>query len=397
MKLKKDYIFGIIWILVMAGICASTLTLLFTGGSLFSSHWVSDAEYSVIERYSRLEAIRSTLNEEYYTEVDDAALMNGAAKGMMAALDDPYTFYYTPEEMEKRSRSDNGEYEGLGILIQGNDAGEIEVIRVYQNSPAERAGLRIGDCLLKINGTAVSGSDPKALNAAVQLISGEAGSVASLEIRRGDEQMTVDVECGDVSVPNVNYSMLRDGIGAIEIIQFSGNVSAEFDQAIEDLKTQGAKGIIIDLRDNPGGLLDDAVHICDRILPAGTVVYMLDRNEKRDVYYSSGEYWDVPLVVIINDMSASASEIVAAAVQDFQRGTIIGETSYGKGIVQNLSVFKADGAAMQYTVARYFTPKDKCIHGEGVHPDVEITDKPETKIDECYECAIEILNEKIGA
>lgn len=395
MKLKKDYLFGVIWILIMVGVCASTLTLMFTGGSLFSSHWVSDAEYSIIERYSRLETIRTTLNEEYYTDVDDEALMNGAAKGMMAALEDSYTFYYTPEEMEARTKSDNGEYEGLGILIQGNDAGEVEVVRVYPDSPAERAGVQVGDCLLKINGSAVSGSDQNGLNAAVELIGGESGAIL-LEIRRGEESLQIDVERGDVYVPNVDYAMLDDEIGAIEIIQFSGSDSDEFDQALDALKASGAKGIIIDLRDNPGGLLDDAVHICDRILPAGTVVYTLDRNGKRDVYYSTEDYWDVPLAVLINDMSASASEIVAAAVQDYGRGTIIGETSYGKGIVQTLSVFKSDGAGMQYTTARYYTPSDRCIHGEGVHPDIEITDDPETEIDECVARAMEVLKEKIG-
>ena len=395
MKLKKDYLFGIIWILVMVGVCASTLTLMFTGGSLFSSHWVSDAEYSVIERYSRLETIRTTLEAEYYAEVDDETLMNGAAKGMMAALNDPYTFYYTPEEMETRTKRENNEYEGLGLLIQGNDAGEVEVARVYADSPAERAGVQVGDCLLKINGTAVSGSDQNSLNAAVQLIGDETDTI-HLEIRRGDEILQIDAECGDVQAPNVNYAMLDDQIGAIEIIQFSGSDSDEFDQALDDLKQSGAKGIIIDLRNNPGGLLDDAVHICDRILPAGIVVYTLDRNGKREVHYSDDEYWDVPLAVLINNNSASASEIVAAAVQDYGRGTIIGETSYGKGIVQTLSVFKSDGAGMQYTTARYYTPNDRCIHGEGVHPDIEITDDPETEIDECFACAVEVLKEKIG-
>ncbi len=395
MKLKKDYLFGIIWILVMVGICASTLTLLLSGGSLFSSHWVSDAQYSIIERYARMEEIRKALNEEYYVDVDDEALMNGAAKGMMAALKDPYTFYYTPQEMELRTRSDNGEYEGLGILIQGNDAGEIEIIRVYPDSPAARAGVQTGDCILKVNGTPVFGTDQHKLDDAVRLTEGEAGTTASLEIRRNDQLIRLDVERGDVCVPNVNYRLSDDGIGTIEIVQFSGNVSDEFDRAIDDLKHGGARGIIIDLRGNPGGRLEDAVHICDRILPAGTVVYTLDRSGAREEYYSSDRYWDVPLAVLINDMSASASEIVAAAVQDMQRGAVIGETSFGKGIVQTLAVFGGDGAAMQYTAARYYTPNDRCIHGEGVYPDIEITDDPETKIDECHERAIEILKERI--
>lgn len=370
MKNKTAAILCVLWLLVMVGIAASTGTLLLSGKSSDDRRWVSSDEYQLIERYSRLDSVRKELTDNYYLEVDDEKLITGAIKGMMDSLDDPYTFYYTPDEMAVHNQETGGEYRGLGILIQNNDVGRIEILRVYKDSPAEEAGLKVGDCILKINDIRVYGTSAQTMDAAVSLMKGLDGTPVRMEILRGSEIKTFVPVCGDVSINNVSWTMMEDQIGYISIFQFSGDAVSGFESALNDLKAEGAQGLILDLRNNPGGILDDVVAIADHLLPTGNIVYIEDRAGSRTDYYSDEKYWDVPLVVLVNDMSASASEILAASVQDFERGTIVGMNTYGKGIVQTVINFEDAGDGMQYTSASYFTPKGRSIHGVGVAPDV---------------------------
>ena len=370
MKRKNAMILGVVWLMVMVSIAASTLTLIFSGESGNGRHWVSSAQYDMIERYSRLEAVRSELERGYVYEVDDETLVTGAIRGMMASLEDPYTFYYTEEEMEAHRRETGGAYVGVGLLVQTNASGEIEIIRVYEGGPAEAAGVRAGDLLIAVDGAPVSGEDSRALNEAVRRIQGPEGSEVSLTLRRDGEAIEFGIARGDVSVSNVRHSILPGNVGYIGILQFGGEDVDEFEAALSALEAAQVEALVVDLRNNPGGLLTDVVSIADRLLPEGLIVYTEDRSGARQDYYSDAECCSLPLAVLINDMSASASEILAAAVQDHDRGALVGERSYGKGIVQTLIEFDEDGAGMQYTSACYYTPGGKSIHGTGVTPDI---------------------------
>ena len=396
MKKRNALLLALMWVLVIACTAGATTVLLLSGrvgrvGELLS-------------RYARLEAIRSTLVEDYYQEVDEEALIEGEIRGMMYALEDPYTFYYTPDELQRHDAQSEGVYSGLGILVQNNADGEIEIIRVYEGGPADAAGAQAGDRIVAVDSMPVSGGSVEELSDAVDRMRGESGSTVELQLRREGEVLDLTLTCGDVHVSNVNSAVLEGNIGYIEICQFSGDDVEGFRAAMEELQAADVRGLVVDLRNNPGGLLTDVVEIADLLLPEGDVVYVENRAGERINYSSDAEYWDVPLVVLINGMSASASEILAAAVQDFDRGALVGTRSYGKGIVQSLLVFESDGAGMQYTSATYYTPFGRCIHGTGVSPDIvaeapegyyNLTGMPDPENDVQLKAALEQLEQRM--
>ena len=396
MKKRNALLLAMMWVLVIACTAGATTVLLLSGrvgrvGELLS-------------RYARLEAIRSTLVEDYYQEVDEDALIEGAIRGMMYALEDPYTFYYTPDELQRHNAQSEGVYSGLGILVQNNADSEIEIIRVYEGGPADAAGAQAGDRIVAVDSMPVSGGSVEELSDAVDRMRGESGSTVELQLRREGEVLDLTLTCGDVHVSNVNSAVLEGNIGYIEICQFSGDDVEGFRAAMEELQAADVRGLVVDLRNNPGGLLTDVVEIADLLLPEGDVVYVENRAGERINYSSDAEYWEVPLVVLINGMSASASEILAAAVQDFDRGALVGTRSYGKGIVQSLLVFESDGAGMQYTSATYYTPFGRCIHGTGVSPDIvaeapegyyNLTGMPDPENDVQLKAALEQLEQRM--
>lgn len=375
MKQKNVLILAIVWLLVMVSVVASAVTLLASGKSSERTRWVSREEYEMIERYARLEEVRARLTEGYFQEVSEEALMTGALKGMMASVEDPYTFYYTPDEMQKHQQQSGSAYKGVGLLIQNNSDGYIEVIRVYAGGPADLAGVQVGDLILRVDGAAVSGSGPQTLNEAVALMKGEDESEVMLTVLRDGAQHELAVVRGEVAVSNVSWQLLENQIGYINIFQFTGDDVTGFEAALEGLQTQDVRGLVIDLRNNPGGILDDVVAIADKMLPEGVIVYTQDREGKREDFYSDEACIGLPMTVLINDMSASAAEIFAAAMQDYDRATLVGGKSYGKGIVQTLIQFEEDGAGMQYTSSSYFTPSGENIHGVGVTPDILVDEE----------------------
>ena len=396
MKKRNALLLALMWVLVIACTAGATTMLLLSGriGNVGET----------LSRYARLEAIRSTLVKDYYQEVDEDALIEGAIRGMMYALEDPYTFYYTPDELQRHDAQSEGVYSGLGILVQNNADGEIEIIRVYEGGPADAAGAQAGDRIVAVDGVPVSGGSAEELSDAVDRMRGESGSTVELQLRREGELLELTLTCGDVHVSNVNSAVLEGNIGYIEICQFSGDDVEGFRAAMEELQAENVRGLVVDLRNNPGGLLTDVVEIADLLLPEGAVVYVENRVGERITYSSDAEYWDVPLVVLINGMSASASEILAAAVQDFDRGALVGTRSYGKGIVQSLLVFESDGAGMQYTSATYYTPSGRCIHGMGVSPDIvmvapegyyNLTGVPDPESDVQLKAALEQLEQRM--
>ena len=375
MKKGTIRVITMIWAAIMIAVLSSTLTLLITGragGTLMESHWVSQQDYDTLRRYDRLEEVRAALMDDYYQPLDESRLMLGAIRGMTAAVEDPYTFYYTPEEMTKAQEDTIGLYHGIGVLIQSSDEGLIQVLRVYSDTPAERAGLRPGDVIAAVNGIAISGEDGRTYNDAVNMIRGEEGTQVTLTLLRDGASFDVTVLRADVNVSYASYQVLPGDIGYVCITQFTGDAADRFQEALDYFREQRVAGMVIDLRDNPGGLLDQVVSIADSILPQGVIVYIKDREGTHTEYYSDDALYDVPLAVLVNGMSASASEILAASVQAFDRGVVVGLTTYGKGIVQTLLTYEEDGAGLQLTTSSYYDADDRSIHGVGVQPDVEV-------------------------
>ncbi len=367
---------ALVWGALMIAVISSTATLLVSGragrGEGESRRWVTQAEYDTIQRYSRLDEVREALMKDYYREVDEDTLVLGAIRGMTGSLEDPYTFYYTPEELKRENEDTTGVYYGIGTLLQNTAEGEIEIVRVFPNSPAEAAGVHTGDVILAVDGVAVTGVDGRSYLEAVRRMRGGEGTQVTLTIRRNGERMAIPITRGDVKISYASYQVLPGNIGYISITQFTGDAAQVFQEAIEAFRAQGVTGLVIDLRNNPGGLLDQVVSIADTLLPDGLIVYTKQRDGTRQDYYSNAAFYDVPLAVLVNGMSASASEILAGSVQALGRGTVVGLTTYGKGVVQSLQTFQADSAGMQLTTASYFDALDRCPQGVGVKPDVEV-------------------------
>ena len=371
MKKKTMRIITLVWGAVIVAMASSTATLLIAGRA-DDARWVTQKQYDTIRRYARLDEVRDRLMSDYYQELDEEALLLGAIRGMTGAVDDPYTFYYTPEEMKKSQENSDGAYHGIGTLVQQGEGDRIQVIRVYPDTPAEQAGIQVGDVIVAVDGTELDGQEGRTYTDGVAMMRGEDGTEVTLTLIRGGETLEVAVRRGDVKLSYGSYVLLEDGIGYLSVTQFTGDAQKRFEEALDYFKSNGARGMVLDLRNNPGGLLDQVVAMADKLLPKGTIVYIQDRAGARTNYYSDEKFYDIPLAVLVNGSSASASEIMASSVQCFGRGTVVGTTTYGKGIVQTLHTFSADGAGMQLTTASYFDGSDRSIHKTGVTPDIVI-------------------------
>lgn len=315
------------------------------------------------------------LIDAYYLYSDDVTsemLEEGIYTGYINALGDPYSVYYDEEDTADLFESTSGEYSGIGVVFSQNMSTKISTaVQVYVGSPAEEAGVKEGDILYKVNGRDVSAEE---LSDVVSEIKGEEGTIVELTVLRGAnaEEVTMEVTRRKIEVQTVTYEMKEDQIGYIRVTEFDKVTYTQFEEAIENLNAQGMQGLIVDLRSNPGGNLTTVVNMLDLLLPEGTVVYTEDKNGKREEYSSDAAMlYDNPMVVLINGYSASASEIFAGAIQDYQVGQIMGTTSYGKGIVQQL-IPLPDNTCVKLTVSEYFTPNGRNIHGIGIEPDIEV-------------------------
>lgn len=371
MNRRTVVIIAMAWMLIITVVVTAFVTAALVGNGE-ATRLVNQEDYESLERYRRLEEVYDTLIQDYYVPLDEETLVTGAVRGMMEAVEDPYTFYYTTEEMEKSNEQTDGIYHGVGMVVQLTEDGYIEIVRVYEDSPAQRAGLLAGDYLVGVEETAVSGESAKTLNEAVQLIQGEDGTDVRLTVLRDGDEIELTATRAAVNVSYVDYSLIGTDIGYLNISQFTGNDVIGFEEAVAAFQSANVSGVVIDLRNNPGGLLDDVVAIADQLLPEGLVTYIEDRHGNRQEKHSDAEYWDVPMVVLVNGSSASASELFSAAMQDYDRATVVGTQTFGKGIVQNLITFAEDGAGMQLTTASYFSPKGRSIHKTGVEPDVVV-------------------------
>lgn len=357
------------------------------------------------ELQRKLNLIKGLVSNYYLGEVTEEQYQTGMLKGLMEALDDPYSCYYTKEEYASLMESSSGVYCGIGAYVSQNvTTGIITIVKPFVDGPAYNAGILPGDTIYKVNGEEVTGTD---LTKVVGNMKGEEGTEVTVTIVREGEKEPVDyvIKRGTVEVPTIAFEMLEDKIGYIYVSEFDEITVTQFKSAISELEDQGMKGLVIDVRDNPGGLLDACVKMLDRLLPKGLLVYQEDKNGTRlsENYADNKEQLDVPMAVIVNGNSASASEIFSGALQDYEKATIVGTQSFGKGIVQ--SVFPiGDGSAIKVTISKYFTPKGRNIHGTGIEPDkiVELDESLAKKVvieheeDNQLQAAIEVVKDQLN-
>jgi len=319
----------------------------------------------------KMEAIEKIVDYYYYQEdIDEAAMEDGIYKGMVDSLGDPYSTYYSEEELNEIMDQTEGIYYGIGAYISLDLAtGLGKISGVIAGTPAEAADLREGDLIYLIDGESAAGLE---LSEVVSRIKGEEGTTVHLTLVREGEKDYVekDIERRKVESPTVKYEVYDDHTGYIQITEFDDVTVDQFTEALAVCKGSEVKGLILDLRSNPGGNLTAVVEIAKQLLPKGMIVYTEDRNGERTEYVCDGEKQiNIPMVVLINGNSASASEILAGAIKDYGIGTLVGTTSYGKGIVQRI-IGLQDGSAVKLTVSSYFTPKGNNIHGIGIEPDI---------------------------
>lgn len=348
-----------------------------TDGSIYIQSETYDGNTGIgTEAEQKLNLIDQTLKDFYFDDIDDSKVLDNIYKAYVNAYGDKYTVYYTADEYAKIQESSNGAYYGIGVVVRKNDDGTILVVEPYDGAPGKEAGMRKNDVIVTVNGESVADQD---LNSVVAKIKGDEGTTVNIGIRRdgSDDIAKLTVTRRKVEIKTVAYEMLDDSVGLITISEFDKVTAQQFKEAYAQLETLGMKGLVIDIRSNPGGLLNVVVDMLDEILPDGLIVYTEDKYGNRQEYNGSNpDVIDVPLAVLVNGESASASEIFAGAVQDYGAGTIIGTQTFGKGIVQTIRRM-SDGSAIKYTMAKYFTPKGQDIHGHGVTPDIveELSDE----------------------
>ena len=362
---------------------------------------ISREQYEKYQQFDKLLEIMGIVGDNYYQDVETDKLLEGAAQGLLYGVGDPYTFYYTAEDFAEMWEEDEGEYAGIGIQISASYLTNIcTVSRVFDNGPAHEAGVLKGDILYKVEDMYV---DAYNLQEAVDIMRGIPGTDVNVVFLRGGEELSFTLTRAKISVNRVESTMLEDGIGYIYLYDFAGDCAVKFEAALNDLVDRGAKGIIIDLRDNPGGWTADAESIADLFMDKGVIYYLEYRDGQREYAYSKNGKTDVQLVVLMNQYSASSSEILCGALKDRANATVVGVQSYGKGIVQAV-VGLSDQSGMQVTIAQYFTPNGNKVHQVGITPDVEVQ-LPEGDIgmyqfgdlsDPQLSRALEIMQEKLA-
>lgn len=318
----------------------------------------------------KLGVLEDTIKKYFWKDVEENTLEDGLYKGLLSSLEDPYSVYYTNEELIALQQQTEGIYYGIGAYIQDGDTGYVQISGVIKNTPAEESGLMQGDYVYKVNDEDMQGKDKSYV---VSKIKGEEHTFVTLTIIRENapEPLEIEVERRKIESPTVEYEMHENGMAYIQITEFDLVTTGQFETAYNQAKAEGMKGLIIDLRSNPGGNLSTVCEIARMILPKGMIVYTEDKYGEREEYTCNGENKiTVPLVVLTNGYSASASEILAGAVKDYKIGTLVGTTTFGKGIVQKV-INLSDGSAVKLTVSSYFTPNGNNIHGIGIAPDIE--------------------------
>lgn len=396
-KKKKGYGAGIV-----TGILATVLVslLLLVGFRVITNTAGSYASGKVTEKEvsKKLNKLNALIDKYYLyeDEIDTDKLAEGIYSGYTSALGDKYTVYYDEDETKALMESTSGTFSGVGAtLTKDADTGYATIVNVYEDSPAEKAGLKAGDILEKIDDHEVGDEQ---LDTVVSWIKGEKGTEVKITVLRDGEELELTATRDTIEVKTVSYEMKENQIGYIRVSEFDTVTYDQFKEALDDLENQGMQGLIVDLRNNPGGSLDTVTNMLRLLLPEGTIVSTKDKNGKKDEITCDGTHeFKKPMAVLVNQYSASASEIFSGAVQDYGIAKIVGVTTYGKGVVQQLMDL-GDGTCLKVTIAEYYTPNGRSINGKGVEPDVEVEyqyDEENPKADNQLDQALSTVQEEI--
>ena len=388
---KRKFIFlimiSVIVGFVVAGVIG-TVFLISNDSVILSNKQYENLKY-MTDKYSKTEQLYNTIQENYYKTVEDEPLLEGMYKGLFYGLKDPYSEYLTSREYQDLMVNTMGEFEGIGVTITGDSNGNIVIVSTIEGTPADQAGLKTGDVITMVDNEPYSGAE---LSKAASAMRGEKGTKVTITYWRGGVTTDVILTRAKIIDQSVYSKILSEDVGYIRITQFEKNTDKDFEAVLKELESTNVKGIIIDIRNNGGGLIDSGIEIADMLLGEGTITY-LENNQKERTYYNSNDSTtSIPYILLINEGTASTSEILAAAVQDNGGGTVLGTKSFGKGVVQSVEMLP-DGDAIKLTVMQYYSPKGNTIHGKGVIPEIVVENIEETVKDEPLEKAIELLQE----
>lgn len=332
------------------------------------------------------------IETKYVNDTDDVKLIDGAIDGMVKSLNDPHSNYLSPKMYKTLMEQTEGSFAGIGVVMGMDNEQKIHIVGIMENSPGQKAGLQEGDEILAVDGVPIT---QMAFDEVAAHVRGQAGTDVVLTIMRDNANQDITITRDNIKLKTVGHKMLDNNIGYIQIVSFSEDTANEFNEAYNDLKNQGMKALVLDLRNNPGGLLTTCVEIAKKLVPKGEIVSIVDKQGNKETYSSSLEAPEYPLAVLINKNSASASEILSGAIQDTKAGTIIGNTSYGKGSVQTiLPMFEDD--AVKLTIAKYYTPSGRSIDGTGITPDIEINLDENATSDTQLDKALEVLKTQLN-
>ncbi len=355
------------------------------------------------KKYSKVNALEDFIEKNYLKEVDEATMLDGQLKGLFQSLEDPYSQYMSKDEFQDFMEHTKGVYGGVGVIVTPGDDNLITVVAPIEDTPGEKAGIKTGDKIIKVNGEEFTADK---MDAAVKLMKGEPGTDVGVTIMRKDKegktkQIDISITREEIRLKTVKSEIVDENIGYVKITSFDDLTYEDFKVELEELKKKDVEGIVMDLRNNPGGLLDVCVDIADEFLGEGVVVYTETRNGEKEYLKSDKKKIDIPLVLLVNEGSASASEILAGAMRDNERAILIGTKTFGKGIVQRIKQLP-DGSGFKLTVSEYFTPNGTSIHDVGIEPDI-IVELPEgieeiglenLKEDTQLQKALEVIKDK---
>lgn len=392
---KAQRIYRVIMLIIITALVSSLITAVVLTEKITSSTSIKTIAggdgTTGIE--TNLAYIRTLLEQEYIGDLDDEQMLEMAVKGYVAGVGDPYTVYYTPKEMDAEYDEAMGNYVGIGIyMIVNYEKGTIEVVEVMDNSPALEAGMQAEDMIVSVNGEDLTAENVDELSDAIK---GEEGTKVKLGIKRGDEKLELEVERRRIEVSHIEAKMLENNIAYIQVLDFDGGTAAEFKENYKKLKDEGATSLIIDIRSNGGGVVDEAIDMLEMICDKGSELLVeTDKKGTEEVIKSEeNPIIDIPIVVLVNENSASASEIFAGALKDYKKATIIGTTTYGKGVIQTL-LRLPNGSGLKMTTEEYCTPKRNKINKVGIEPDIvvelpedvkELTEENDTQLQRAIE------------
>ena len=385
----------------MKGVATGVVLTILAGGGIRAVQFYRSGEIlSDVSFTQKVKYLENMIDEEYLGDISTDDLKEGVYAGLIYGLDDVYSRYYTKEQYDQENATTEGSYVGIGVSMQQNAAGGVQIVECYKGSTAEEAVIKAGDVITAIDGEDITDAE---LSDVVSMIKKKQDEDVVLTVQRqGEDTQEITVKVSDVELPSVFGEMLDENTGYIQITEFKGVTAQQYEEMFADLKDQGMTRLIVDLRDNPGGLLNIVCDILRDILPEGLIVYTEDKNGNRSEETCDGKNpLDMSLAVLVNGNSASASEIFAGAVKDYGIGTIVGTTTYGKGVVQSIRQL-SDGSAVKLTVANYYTPNGNSINKTGIEPDVEVeldaslVNETEISHDEDNQLqeALKVLNDK---